>query len=55
MSKARLATEIIEPELETMRLAALASTGILDTAPESCYDAITHLCAVYFKADVVLL
>ena len=33
----------------------VASTGILDTEPESCYDAITRLCAEYFKADTVLL
>jgi EAL domain-containing protein (putative c-di-GMP-specific phosphodiesterase class I) len=55
MPKAMLATETMEPELETMRLTALASMGILDTAPESCYDAITRLCAEYFKADSVYL
>ena len=37
------------------RLAALASTGILDTPPEACYDTITRLCAEYFKADTALL
>ena len=46
-------TESIEQE-ET-RLAALASTGILDTAPEPSFDAITRLAAEYFKADTVLL
>ena len=55
MPKQLLATAIMEPELEAMRLAALASTGILDTAPEACYDAITRLCADYFKADSVHL
>jgi EAL domain-containing protein (putative c-di-GMP-specific phosphodiesterase class I) len=55
MPKAQLATETIEPELEAMRLAALASIGILDTGPESTYDVITRLCAEYFKADIVLL
>jgi EAL domain-containing protein (putative c-di-GMP-specific phosphodiesterase class I) len=55
MPKELLATEIMDPELEATRLAALASTGILDTAPEACYDAITRLCAEYFKADTVLL
>jgi len=42
-------------EQENERLAALASTGILDTAPEASFDAITRLCAEYFKADTVLL
>jgi hypothetical protein len=55
MSKAQLAAEIMGPELEAMRLSALVSTGILDTAPEPSYDVITRLCAEYFKADTVLL
>jgi EAL domain-containing protein (putative c-di-GMP-specific phosphodiesterase class I) len=55
MPKAQLATEIQEPEMEAMRLTALLSAGILDTEPESSYDAITRLCAAYFKADTVLL
>ena len=41
--------------LEDDRLAALVSTGILDTAPESEYDAITRLAAEYFQADTALL
>jgi EAL domain-containing protein (putative c-di-GMP-specific phosphodiesterase class I) len=45
----------IEPEHETARLAALASTHILDSEPEAQYDAITRLCAEYFHADTVLL
>ncbi|MGB7266164.1 MAG: EAL domain-containing protein [Terracidiphilus sp.] len=40
---------------EDARLAALASTGILDSAPEPSFDAITRLTAEYFKADTVLL
>ena len=40
---------------EDARLEALASTGILDTAPEANFDAITRLTAEYFKADTVLL
>jgi EAL domain-containing protein (putative c-di-GMP-specific phosphodiesterase class I) len=55
MPKAQLATEILEPELEAMRLSALASTGILDTAPEPCFDVITRLSVEYFKADTALL
>jgi len=40
---------------EDERLATLASTGILDSAPEPSFDAITRLSAEYFKADTVLL
>jgi EAL domain-containing protein (putative c-di-GMP-specific phosphodiesterase class I) len=40
---------------EEARLAALASTGILDSAPEPAFDAITRLAAEYFQADTVLL
>ncbi len=36
---------------EAARLGALYSTGILDTPPESSYDAITRLAAEYFRAD----
>ena len=45
----------IDWQEEDARLAALASTGILDTAPEASFDAITRLAAEYFKADTVLL
>jgi EAL domain-containing protein (putative c-di-GMP-specific phosphodiesterase class I) len=55
MPKDQLAFEITESELEATRLSALAATGILDSAPESSYDAITRLCAEYFKADTVML
>ena len=41
--------------LEGARLHSLATTEILDTAPEACFDAITRLCAEYFRADTVLL
>jgi EAL domain-containing protein (putative c-di-GMP-specific phosphodiesterase class I) len=40
---------------EAGRLAALAATGILDSEPEASFDAITRLCADYFKADSVSL
>ena len=50
----QLNTEFDRQE-EAARLAALASTGILDTEPEACYDAITRLSAEYFRADTVLL
>jgi EAL domain-containing protein (putative c-di-GMP-specific phosphodiesterase class I) len=52
----------VEPEIhdigreqEAERLAALISTGILDTEPEPVYDAITRLAAEYFQADSVRL
>jgi len=51
MLKSQLATEPMEADLETARLAALASTGILDTEPEASFDAITRLAAEYFEAD----
>ena len=41
----------INREQEATRLAALISTGILDTPPEPTYDAITRLAAEYFQAD----
>jgi EAL domain-containing protein (putative c-di-GMP-specific phosphodiesterase class I) len=40
---------------ETARLVALDSTGILDTPPDPCYDAITRLAAEYFQADEAVL
>ncbi len=40
---------------EDARLHALYATGILDTAPESSFDALTRLAAEYFQADTVLL
>ncbi len=51
MPQAELETGKIDRQQEEARLAALASTGILDTAPEPGYDAITRLAAEYFQAD----
>jgi len=55
MRNVQLVTERIDPDAESSRLAALALTGILDTEPEASYDAITRLCAEYFRADTALL
>jgi len=55
MPNMQLETDGIDVEAETSRLAALASTGILDTEPEASYDAITRLCAEYFQADNAVL
>jgi EAL domain-containing protein (putative c-di-GMP-specific phosphodiesterase class I) len=41
----------IDRRHEDERLAALISIGILDTPPESAYDAITRLAGEYFQAD----
>ena len=51
MPGAQLETEKLDRDLETARMAALASTGILDTEPEPCFDAITRLAAEYFRVD----
>ena len=40
---------------EAERLSALTFTGIMDSPPEGCYDALTRLAAEYFQADTVLL
>ena len=55
MPQAELQTGRIDWQEEDARLSALASTGILDSAPEPSFDAITRLTAEYFKADTVLL
>jgi EAL domain-containing protein (putative c-di-GMP-specific phosphodiesterase class I) len=55
MLHAELSSERIDLEPEAARLAALISTGILDSEPEAIYDAITRLTADYFQADTVLL
>ncbi len=55
MPQAELQTGKIDWQEEDARLSALASTGILDSAPEPSFDAITRLTAEYFKADTVLL
>jgi EAL domain-containing protein (putative c-di-GMP-specific phosphodiesterase class I) len=41
----------LDRQAEDERLAALISTGILDTPPEPAYDTITRLAAQYFQAD----
>jgi EAL domain-containing protein (putative c-di-GMP-specific phosphodiesterase class I) len=51
MSDAVLETDRLDRQQEAARLIALNSTGILDTPPEACYDAITRLAAEYFQAD----
>ena len=55
IEQAKLASGNAEYEQEDARLGALAATGILDSAPEPSFDAITRLAAEYFKADSVLL
>jgi len=51
MPLAKLDTNTRDCQQEAARLEALRSTGILDTAPEPSYDAITRLAAEYFQAD----
>ncbi|MGA9060295.1 MAG: EAL domain-containing protein [Terracidiphilus sp.] len=55
MPQAELETGKINWQEEDARLSALAATGILDSAPEPSFDAVTRLTAEYFKADTVLL
>ena len=55
MSNVELAINSIDAGQESARLAELMATGILDSEPEACYDAITRLAAEYFHADSVLL
>jgi EAL domain-containing protein (putative c-di-GMP-specific phosphodiesterase class I) len=55
MPQAEMKTGRSDQQHEDDRLAALISTGILDTDPEPGYDAITRLAAEYFQADTVLL
>jgi EAL domain-containing protein (putative c-di-GMP-specific phosphodiesterase class I) len=51
MQLADLETDKLDSQEEDARLAALVSTGILDTSPEPGYDAITRLAGEYFRAD----
>jgi EAL domain-containing protein (putative c-di-GMP-specific phosphodiesterase class I) len=51
MQRVELEIDATECEQEEARLAALLGTGILDTPPESSFDAITRLAAEYFGAD----
>jgi EAL domain-containing protein (putative c-di-GMP-specific phosphodiesterase class I) len=55
MPQAELESKRYDWNQEEARLAALVSTGILDTEPEPAFDAITRLAAQYFRADTVLL
>jgi len=55
MPLAELETNKLDCPEETARLAALGSTGILDTEPEPGYDAITRLAAEYFQADAAAI
>jgi len=50
MPQAEFAIGRSDGQEEDARLKALASTGILDTAPEANFDAITRLAAEYFKS-----
>jgi EAL domain-containing protein (putative c-di-GMP-specific phosphodiesterase class I) len=40
---------------ESARLASLYASGILDTAPDPAFDAITRLAAEYFHADTAMI
>jgi EAL domain-containing protein (putative c-di-GMP-specific phosphodiesterase class I) len=51
MSQVELEIGRVGQQQEKVRLAALMSTGILDTPPESDYDAIVRLVAAYFHAQ----
>ena len=51
MPGAQLEIEELERQSETVRMAALVATGILDTQPEPSFDAITRLAAEYFRVD----
>ena len=55
MALAELQIGRVEGPQEATRLSALDATEILDTEPEPSFDAITRLCAEYFRADTVLL
>lgn len=55
MAQAQLVSDNGRYGREAERLAALIESGILDSEPEASFDAITRLCADYFKADCVLL
>jgi len=51
MLQAELEIGRLDTHHEAERLAALRSTGILDTPPEAIYDAIAKIAAEYFGAD----
>lgn len=51
MEKAESVERKVDMRQETARLAALNSTGIMDSGPEASYDNIVRLAAEYFHAD----
>jgi EAL domain-containing protein (putative c-di-GMP-specific phosphodiesterase class I) len=55
MQQAELEICGIDRQQEDERLAALISTGILDTPPEPGYDAVVRLAAEYFQAEAAIL
>ena len=55
MQQAELELCEVDRRQEDERLAALVSTGILDTPPEPGYDAVVRLAAEYFQAEAVIL
>src|SRR5271165_418223 len=55
MPQTGLETDRVDCDEEAGRLAALAATGILDTAPEPDFDAITQLAGEYFGADAAAI
>jgi EAL domain-containing protein (putative c-di-GMP-specific phosphodiesterase class I) len=55
MRQAELEICGVDRQQEDERLAALMSTGILDTPPEPGYDAVVRLAAEYFQADAATL
>ena len=52
MAVAHLEAGTQDWQQEEMRLAALFSTAVLDTAPEPIFDSISRLAAEYFHADM---
>jgi EAL domain-containing protein (putative c-di-GMP-specific phosphodiesterase class I) len=55
MQQAELEICGVDRRQEDERLAALISTGILDTPPEPGYDAVVRLAAEYFQAEAAIL
>jgi EAL domain-containing protein (putative c-di-GMP-specific phosphodiesterase class I) len=55
MLQAELEADTLYRHEEDERLAALFSTGILDTPPEGSYDALTRLAGEFFRADSALI
>src|ERR1700688_4223273 len=55
MPQAGIETSERHEHQESVRLASLYSTGILDTPPEPAFDAITRLAAEYFGADSAMI